>query len=110
MRQGRAEVSCRAGTPGIYRVTGTLYEPSLSATAPLTVVPVEIEPSIQSVERGSSSANTDVVVSGTTGSCSRVGTLTLERTDVRESASGEFKARFRHVAGRLLGTCWLPSW
>jgi hypothetical protein len=64
---------------------------------------VEIEPSIQSVERGSPSPNTDVVVSGTTGSCSRVGTLTLEGTDVQESVSGEFKVRFRHVAGRLLG-------
>ena len=94
-----SEERCTSATPGIYRITGTLNDPHLSASATLTVVPRRIEPSISTVEPAAASPNTEVVVTGTTGSCNRVGTLTVERTDVRRRVRGDFEARFKVPPG-----------
>jgi hypothetical protein len=90
---------CMSATPGIYRITGRLNDPRLSARATLTVVPKRIEPSIKTVDPAAASPNTEVVVTGTTGSCNRVGTLTVEQTDVRRRVRGEFEARFKVPPG-----------
>jgi Bacterial Ig domain len=94
-----SEERCTSATPGIYRITGTLNDPRLSASATLTVVPRRIEPSINTVDPAAASPNTEVVVTGTTGSCNRVGTLTVEQTDVRRRVHGDFETRFKVPPG-----------
>jgi hypothetical protein len=94
-----SEERCTSAMPGIYRITGTLNDPHLSASATLTVVPRRIEPSINMVDPAAASPNAEVVVTGTTGSCNRVGTLAVERTDVRRRVRGDFEARFKVPPG-----------
>jgi hypothetical protein len=97
-----ALATCRAATAGTYRVTATLGDPSLSATATLVVLPKPevIDPSITDVDPPSASPNTEVVVKGTTGSCNRVGTLALEGTRVRERrVRADFTTRFTVPSG-----------
>jgi len=98
------EVACTATTPGIYRVTATLDEPALSAGASLTVIPRVTPPRIDTVEPASSSPNQEVLVTGSTGTCNRVGTLTMQGTVVRVPVSGEFTARFTVPSGTWVGT------
>jgi len=95
--EGGEEARCEADTPGRYLITATLRDPYLSATATLIVQPPEekIEPSINSVIPESGSPNTLVVVAGTTGTCGRAGTLTLEGTDIGKSVKGDFTTRFK---------------
>ena len=93
------EVRCKAGTPGIYRVTGTLDDRRLSATATLTVLTEPIEPSLQEVDPGASSPGRDVRVKGTTGSCNRVGTLIQKKLGLQMRVEDEFETRFRVPSG-----------
>jgi hypothetical protein len=99
-----AKVSCTATKAQKYTVTGTLKDPSLSATATLTVLPGPTTsttttstttttttsttttttttppaspPVISSVQPGFTVAGTSVEVGGNTGSCNRAGTLTF---------------------------------
>jgi hypothetical protein len=90
-------VTCKGTRPDTtYVVTATLPDSSPSATATLIVLPDPhvIDPSIQTVTSGAASPNTEVVVTGTTGSCNRVGRLTLEGTDVRRDVRDKFTTRF----------------
>jgi hypothetical protein len=92
------KVRCQAATPGFYRITATLPDTNLSATATLTVVDKVIEPSIQ-VTPGAAAPNSVVEVTGTTGSCGRAGRLSLEHTKVRKRVRGEFMTRFAVPSG-----------
>ena len=98
------EMRCQASTPGFYRITVTLPDTNLSATATLTVADVDkvIEPSIQ-VTPGAASPNSVVEVTGTTGSCGRVGRLSLEHTRVRKPVRGEFTTRLVVPSGATPG-------
>ena len=89
------EARCKADKPGRYRITATLRDPDLTATATLIVLPEPIEPSINSVDPEFGSPNTLVVVAGTTGSCGRAGTLTLRDTDIGKPVKGDFTTRFK---------------
>lgn len=95
-----AVATCKGTTPDTtYVVTATLRDPDLSATARLVVRPEPIKPSIQSVTPESGSPNTVIVVTGTTGSCGRTGTLTLEGTDIAKPVEGDFTTRFKVPSG-----------
>ena len=77
--------TCKGAAPDTtYVVTASLPRSKLSADATLIVLPEPINPSIYSVTPRSGSPNTEVVAKGTTGSCSRVGWLTLEGTRDRK--------------------------
>jgi hypothetical protein len=100
-----AKATCQAAKDGTYEVTATLRDPRLSATATLTVLPEKdvIQPSIHEVAPDRASPNTEVVVKGTTGSCNRVGRLTLEGTNVRRRVRADFTTRFTVPSGLATG-------
>jgi Bacterial Ig domain len=93
-----------AGPDTTYVVTASLPRSRLSADATLIVLPEPIDPSIYSVTPRSGSPNTEVVVKGTTGSCGRVGRLTLVGTRVRARVvRNEFETRFKVPSGTAPG-------
>jgi large repetitive protein len=100
-----SKVTCKAGKAGTYEVTATLRDSRLSASATLIVLPPPdvIQPSINGVAPDPASPNTEVVVTGTTGSCSRVGRLTLKGTDVRRRVRADFTTRFTVPSGLAPG-------
>jgi hypothetical protein len=97
--------TCKGATPDTtYVVTASMPRSKLSADATLIVLPEPIDPSIYSVTPRSGSPNTEVVVRGTTGSCSRVGRLTLEDTrDRKRVVRNEFESRFKVPSGTAPG-------
>jgi hypothetical protein len=97
------EVRCQAASPGIYGITATVPGAHLSATATLTVVDGVIAPSIQKVSSETASPNTEVEVTGTTGSCGRAGTLSFQHTKVSKQVVGEFTTRLRVPSGAAPG-------
>jgi hypothetical protein len=100
------EATCQGDQPATtYVITAKLRHPGLSATARLNTLPVDIpiDPSV-TVTPGSGSPNTEVVVEGITGSCGRVGRLTLKGTRVRERfVRGKFTTRFKVPPGTATG-------
>jgi Bacterial Ig domain len=97
--------SCTAPKPAAYIVTATLNGTSIADTAELLVVGPSRQPSIATVTPGFTAPGTAVEIRGTTGSCSRVGTLTLHGTPKEASANvtgdehGDFLARFTVPTG-----------
>jgi len=97
------QVTCEK--PGLYQVRGEVDDPRLdSDPAELKVVPEPVPPAIRSADRNPTPPARDVVVIGTTGTCSSTGELRLEeiaRSSV--AVAGEFTAKLPIPPGTFPG-------
>jgi Bacterial Ig domain len=97
------QVTCEK--PGLYQVRGEVDVPRLdSGPAELEVVPEPVPPAIRSADRNPTSPARDVVVIGTTGTCSSTGHLRLEEIERSSVAvAGEFTAKLPIPPGTFPG-------
>jgi hypothetical protein len=91
--------------PGTYTIVGVIGHPRVqSEPVTLEVVADPVPPRISSVRPRSSPPGREVVVTGTTGSCSQSGTLTLEGLAVApELVTGVFSFSFNVLPGTFPG-------
>jgi Bacterial Ig domain len=85
----RGEVTCFK--PGKYRIAGDVDVPPLtSAPVDLEVVEEAVSPRIESVDRSPTPPNRDLTVTGSTGTCEHMGTLSLVGTNSSKAVAGKF--------------------
>jgi hypothetical protein len=92
----------------------TANERCPAATVTVTVEPLPVDPRIDSVDRNPSPPNREVVVKGTTGTCDKTATLTLDSTPrparpvpVTGGPDGGFEAKLQIPTGTFVGAYWL---
>jgi large repetitive protein len=99
------QVTC--SEPGLYYVTGEVDVPRLtSKPVELEVVREPIPPSIESADPNRTPPARDVVVKGTTGTCS-TGELRLAGVERSVAVAGEFATEVRIPPGTVPGDHWL---